>query len=98
MTRKIVSIALFVVVLFTFAGCYTQTHIVGNGAKTGQTVENRQWFILWGLVPISKVDSKAMAEGAQDYTITTESTFVDGVISVFTGIVTVAPRTVRVVR
>lgn len=96
--KKITSIIMLVVVLVTFAGCYTQTHIVGDGASGSQKVETRQWFALWGLVPISEVNSKAMAAGANDYTIVTETTFLDGVISIFTGIVTIAPRTVRVVK
>lgn len=98
MLKKIVSVSLVLVVLFTMAGCYTQTHVVGEGAKGNKVEETRQWFALWGLVPISKVDSKAMAQGEKDYTITTETTFIDGVISIFTGIVTIGPRTVRVVR
>lgn len=98
MIRKVVTICVLLVFLFSYAGCYTQTHIVGDGAQGTQKVEKRQWFALWGLVPISEVDSKTMAEGAEDYTITTETTFIDGLISVFTGIVTIGPRTVRVVK
>jgi hypothetical protein len=84
--------------LFAFSGCYTQTHIVGDGAK-GSTIESaKSWYILFGLVPLNNVDSKAMAQGAKDYTITTQQSFIDVVIGLFTGMVTVYPRTVQVQR
>ncbi len=77
-------------------GCYTMNHVVGEGAK-GSTVEmERQWYVLWGLVPINKVDSQSMAKGAKDYTITTKQSFLDIVIGLFTGVVTVYPMTVEV--
>lgn len=78
------------------SSCYTLEHTVGNGAKTGMTVEKKQWYALFGLVPINEVDSKAMAGGAQDYNIKSQVTFIDYVISAFTGIVTVVVQTVEV--
>jgi len=51
---------------------------------------------LFGLVPLNEVDSKALAGGAEDYTITTKFKFVDHVIGFFTSIVTVRPMTVTV--
>ncbi len=81
---------------FTFASCYTHTHVVGDGAQTGVTVSQKQWYAVWGLVPIGQqVDTKAMA-GKDDYTIKTEHSFIDMVISAFTGIVTIQVKTVSV--
>jgi hypothetical protein len=96
MYKKI--IALFIICTFLFSGCYTMTHKVGNGAQGNTTTEERAWYILWGLVPINNVDSQAMAGGASDYTIVTQATVVDVIIGAFTGIVTVAPRTVKVTK
>ncbi|MDO9511347.1 MAG: hypothetical protein Q7J34_06290 [Bacteroidales bacterium] len=78
------------------SSCYTLEHTVGNGAKTGMTIEKKQWYALWGLIPINEVDSKAMASGANDYNIKSQVTFIDYVISAFTGIVSVVVQTVEV--
>ncbi len=90
-------ICILIILSFVFlTGCFAIKHNVGDGAQGNTTVTERQWFILWGLVPINEVNSKAMAGEATDYEITTKMTFVDGLIGVFTGIVTVAPRSVIV--
>ena len=94
MIKKI--IALMLIVVFAFSGCYTQTHIVGDGAKGNSVEMQKSWYILFGLVPLNKVDSKQMAGGATDYTIVTQHSFIDFVISIFTSIVTIYPMTVEV--
>lgn len=75
--------------------CFTTTHIVGSGG-TGETVKEKQWFALWGLVPINSVSSQQMAGGKTDYTVTTTFSFADKIIGLFTGIVTIYPMTVEV--
>jgi hypothetical protein len=69
---------------------------VGKGPTRGVSEEARQWYILWGLVPINTVDTKAMAGDATDYQIQTQTSFLDIVINLFTNIVTVSSRTVEV--
>ena len=96
--KKTAAIVLILLLSFYTTGCYTMNHVVGEGAKGSKVEEARQWYVLWGLVPINQVDSQKMAGGATDYTITTENTFVDIVIGIFTGIVTVYPATVRVTK
>ncbi|MCE2996616.1 MAG: Bor/Iss family lipoprotein [Cyclobacteriaceae bacterium] len=76
--------------------CYTSSHVIGSGAKGSEVVQKRQWFALFGLVPLNEVDSKSMASGKTDYNLTTTHSFVDVVIGFFTGIVTVYPMTVEV--
>ncbi len=96
--KKLIAVLLIFLFSFSMAGCYTNNHIIGEGAQSNQTVEARQWYILWGLVPLNEVNSAELAGGAENYEITTEHTFVDVVISIFTGIVTVGPRTVKVTK
>ena len=96
--RKIFATILLVVFVFYFTGCYTNTHIVGSGAQTNQVIEERQWYILFGLVPLNNVDTNSLSAGAQNYTIVTSQTALDIVIGMFTGIVTVYPRTVKVMK
>jgi hypothetical protein len=73
-------------------------HVVGDGAKSSQVEEAKQWYVLWGLVPINEVDTKKMAGDVTDYTITTQQSFVDVVIGIFTGLISVYPRTVTVTK
>ena len=96
--KKIISVLLIAMICFSMIGCYTFQHQVGSGAKTGIKKEKKQWFILWGLVPITEVDSKAMADGATDYTIQTQQSFVDVVIGIVTGWATIYPQTVTVTK
>lgn len=80
------------------SGCYTQIHKVGSGAAGNNVTAKQQWFALWGLVPITQVDSNAMAGGATNYEIRTEHTAIDVIIGIFTGWVTIYPRTVTVTK
>ena len=96
MDKTIKTLLLAGVILSTFAGCFTMNHVVGSGAQTGVTQTERQWYALWGLVPINSVDSKTMAGGASNYTVKTEYTPLDFVINIFTSIVTIESMTVEV--
>ncbi|MFN2312585.1 MAG: Bor/Iss family lipoprotein [Spirochaetia bacterium] len=89
---------LAILAMFVLGACYTQTHTVGAGPQTGETTEVRQWFVLYGLIPLTEADSQEMAAGATDYEIVTEMNLIDVVIGMFTQVVTVAPRTVTVTR
>jgi len=96
---KIIIVSLLVAALcFSVIGCYTLQHQVGNGAQGSTTVSARQWYILWGLVPINTVDSQAMAAGATNYDVKSQMSFVDVVIGIFTGSVTVYCQTVTVTK
>jgi hypothetical protein len=72
-------------------------HVVGEGGSAMSTpTKERQWYILWGLVPLNDVNSKAMAEGATNYTIRTQYTALDFLINILTGIVSIQSMTVEV--
>lgn len=92
--KKTISLVL-VAALLLLTGCMTHTHVVGEGGK-GQIEAARQWYVLFGLVQINKVDSKEMAKGAVNYTIKTETTPLDFLINIFTGLVSINCRTVEV--
>lgn len=96
--KKVKSLLLVAVMAITFSSCYTLNHTVGNGAQTGVTMQQKQWYALWGAVPLNDVDTKAMAGGATDYNIKSQIKFVDYVISAFTSIVTINVQTVEVTK
>ena len=95
---KLKSAMLFLAASFMMTGCFTQRHVIGDGAQTGDVEEVRQWFVLWGLVPINKVDSAEIANCAYDYEIKTEHNALDVIIGIFTGAISVLPRTVTITR
>lgn len=92
--------ALIIVLVFALAmtSCYSLEHTVGAGAQGNNTVSEKQWYALWGLVPLNDVDSQEMARGAENYTIHTQFTFVDYIITAFTSVVTISVQTVEVER
>ena len=70
-TFSIVTMLLFAV------GCATHVHTVGNGPQTQQVESARQWFILFGLVPLNTVDTNAMIGNAANYEIKTQQAPID---------------------
>lgn len=79
-------------------GCSTHFHEIGKGAQGVKVEEKRQWYILFGLVPLNEVDTKEMADGATDYDIETQLTALDIVMNIFTGLISVNSRTVVVTK
>lgn len=96
MLKKATAAILLIAVVFTMTSCFTHKHIVGNGPRGNTVVTERQWYVLWGLVPLNNPDTKAMAGGAQDYEITTQTSFLDIIINIFTGYITIYSRTIEV--
>src|SRR5213593_3334540 len=78
--------------------CYTLTHTVGRGGSGRAVEQARQWYALWGLVPINHVDGGRLAGGAAEYTIRTQASFLDVLINIVTGYVSIVSRTVTVTK
>ncbi len=95
---KKITIIIMLVTLFALVGCATHIHTIGKGAQGNQTIEARQWYALWGAVPLSEVDTNAMAGNAVDYEIKTEQSALDFIFNIFTCYVTVVSRTVTVTK
>jgi len=94
--KNLFKLAIVTVILVSLMGCAAHVHKIGNGPQTGMIEQERQWYVLWGLVPINNVETEVMAVGAVDYSIKTEASALDVIINIFTGMVTVYSRTVTV--
>lgn len=81
-TFKIMTIAFVVSILLT--SCYSYTTVVGKGAQGNTQVTKWNHYVIGGLAPVGVSDSKAMADGATDYTVFTRQTFVNGLIAALT--------------
>lgn len=66
------------------SSCYSYTSVVGNGAKGSEKVTKWNHYVIGGLAPVGVSDSKAMAAGATDYTVTTKHSFVNMLIGSLT--------------
>lgn len=91
-------VAALVVMAGLLAGCAAHTHKIGTGVQGSQKVAARQWYVLWGLVPINQENTDLLAEGAKNYTIKTEQSALDVIINLFIGYVSVVSRTVTITK
>jgi hypothetical protein len=66
------------------SSCYTYTFTVGEGPQTGVQVKQMNHYLIYGLAPISVSDPNEMAGGAENYEVTIEHTFIDGLINAIT--------------
>jgi hypothetical protein len=78
-TFKILTVAFAASIMLT--SCYSYTSVVGKGAQGNSQVTKWNHYLIDGLAPISVSDSKQMAEGAENYTVFTRQTFVNGLIA-----------------
>ena len=98
MYKKIISLVAILIIFSLLVGCAAHIHKVGQGAQGAEKKEVRQWYVLWGLVPINEVDTQQMADGATDYTVKTEQSALDVIINIFTTSISVVSRTVTVTK
>ena len=98
MKKILTAISILILMTFALSSCYVMNHTVGEGAKGNTEVVQRQWYVLWGLVPLNDVSTVSMAGGAEDYNIEVKQSFIDAIIGAFTGAITIAPLTITVTK
>ena len=98
--KKAVVMIMIVSSLFLI-GCSTHVHTVGTGPQTGVSNTARQFYLLYGLIPLNSVDTGAMAGGAANYEIQTQVGPMDVVINVASAVAIagiVSSRSVTVIK
>lgn len=99
MARRLLLLVLAITIIVGTIGCMAHTHTVGAGSRGGgPPVTARQWYILWGIVPINNIDSKYLAGETADYTVRTWVSPLDFLINIFTSYISIYSRTVQVYR
>ena len=105
MNNKLITITLIISMLFI--GCATHIHTVGYGPQSGIKATARQYYLLWGLVPLNTVDTNEMVgtdvngKQIEDYEIQTQFGALDIVInwiSIMTTRLFISSRTVTVTK
>ncbi len=101
MRRNLVLLFCVAALLMPLTGCFTLNHTVGSGASSTATTvgSKRQWYLLFGLVPMGKVDGGKIAKekGLTNYTVKSKRTIVDLFLNCFTSILTLNSQSVKVI-
>jgi len=75
--------------------CFSYTTVVGTGAQGNNQTTKWNHYVILGLAPVGVSDAKQMADGAENYTVNTKQTFVNGLVAAITfGIYTPTMTTV----
>lgn len=96
--KKLISQSLLIAILaISMSSCYTYTYMVGDGPQTGVTIKEKNHYLIYGLAPLKISDPIKMAGDTDNYKVTVEHTFVDGLLNAITfGVYT--PTTTTVTR
>jgi hypothetical protein len=84
MKNKFVSFTMLSFLCLSMASCYTLTYAVGSGAQTGETITEKNHYLVSGLATIKTSDPNRMAGDAKNYQVTIKHSFVDGLINFLT--------------
>ena len=82
--KSIKMAALLFAASMLLTSCYSYTSVVGSGAQGNSETTEWNHYLICGLAPVGVSDSKQMAEGAENYTVHTRQSFVNGLISAVT--------------
>ncbi len=95
--KKLISNVLLVSLLVvSMSSCFTYTYTMGSGPQTGVEVKEKNHYLIYGLAPLNVSDPVKMAGDAENYQVTIEHTFVDGLLNAITfGIYTPTTTVVR---
>lgn len=98
MTKKTIKLfALMFTVSLFLTSCYSYTSIVGDGPQGNRETTKWNHYVVYGLAPVGVSDSKEMADGAENYSVHTRQSFVNGLVNFLTfGLYT--PTTTTVTR
>lgn len=84
MKNKFLSFALVCLISLSMASCYTVSYAVGSGSQTGETIMEKNHYLVGGLATIKTANPTQMAGDVKNYQVTITHTFVDGLINVLT--------------
>jgi Bor protein len=93
--KTLKSIAMLATVSVLMSSCYSYTVVVGKGAQGNTQVTKWNHYVIGGLAPVGVSDPKQMAGGAENYTVFTRLSFLNGLVAGLTsGIYTPTTTTV----
>lgn len=98
MKRKMVRMMAFgTLACAVLTSCYSYTEVVGKGPQKNQQEKKWNHYMVYGLVPVSRVSKKDMVGDTENYAVKIEHSFINGLLSAVTfGIY--SPTTVTVTK
>ena len=75
--KSIKQMAILFASAILLTSCFSYTSVVGTGAEGNKTESKWNHYAIGGLAPIAVSDSKEMANGAENYDVKTEVSFVN---------------------
>ena len=84
MKKSMKTMALVFAKAMLLISCYSYTSVVGNGAQGNTKVTKWNHYVIYGLAPVGVSNSKQMADGAENYTVHTRQSFLNGLVSAIT--------------
>ena len=91
-------ILFLIFISLALTSCNSLVHVSGTGASKSTVVSKKQWYALWGLVRLNKVDAKGLAGGATNYTVKTGFGLGDILTDFFTSFISLEKETVTVIK
>ena len=85
MKKKLIQLSAVLFVSLLMTSCYSYTTVVGDGSQGNQQISKWNHYLIGGLAPIDVSDPAILAGGVQDFTVKTEMSFVNGLVSALTG-------------
>lgn len=97
MLKSITKVFAVILIALMMVSCYSYKFSVGKGAQGNLEVTAWNHYVVYGLAPVAISDPAELAEGAENYDIIIEHTFVNGLIASLTfGIYT--PTTTKIIK
>lgn len=84
MKKALVKKTMLLSITILLSSCYSLTYKVGKGSRLGLQVSQKNHYLIYGLAPLKTSNPTRMAGSVSDYTVNTQHTFVDGLISALT--------------
>ena len=84
MKNKFLRFVMLSFICLSMASCYTVSYAVGSGSQTGETIMEKNHYLVGGLATIKTANPTQMAGDVKNYQVTITHTFVDGLINVLT--------------
>ena len=96
------TISMFMIIsMLILVGCSTHVHTIGTGPQTGIQKSARQYYILYGLIPVNTVNTGKMVGDATNYEIQSQVGAMDALINTASAVAIaglVSSRTVTVTK
>ncbi len=82
--KSIKMMAVVFAISMLLTSCHSYTSVIGSGAQGNKETTSWNHYVIFGLAPVGVSDSKQMADGADNYTVFTRQSFVNGLVAAIT--------------